>query len=202
MKRILTLLLVLGLLFAVGCAKKEAPAPVPAPAPEPTPAPAPEPVGAPKAEGGEILKEKSGEVLGPGVQPTAGVYLSSIKCDSGLISLTITNPKDYDLVYRRLSALDSSKYTIDQISKLVINGRQLNVPEYCNGALVDGVLPAGASADCSVKFTPNDSKSEVLVRVGLNEFGEPVKNQITFRAAESEEIDFVCGTSAPAEAAE
>ncbi|MFQ5620313.1 MAG: hypothetical protein ACE5FT_00545 [Candidatus Nanoarchaeia archaeon] len=205
MKRLLAVLLVVCLLFAVGCAKEEPtpePEPAPAPAPVVTP-PAPEPV-EPKAEGGEVLGVKSSEGIGAGVTAGDGTWLSDVKCGKGLLTFTVSNPTEKELVFRRIRTLEASDYDRDQIAKVLVNGRHFDSVEGCGLGEKDGMLQPGESMDCRSEFTPDDLKSPVLIRTGLDDLGEPIVNNLKVQAGASVAAEFVCegGEAEVAEAEE
>lgn len=195
MKRLLAITLAFCLLFAVGCAKEEPAPEPPAPAPAPEPAPEPEPA-PPTAEGGEVVEIRNAEDIGSGVYTGNGEFISNLGCDAGLLSFTLNNPTGHELVFGRISPLESSDYGFDQIAKILINGRRLDIEKYCG--LEGAKFPTDGTATCSIEFTPDNLRSEVLVRVGMDDLGEKMVNQVTIKAGEHYEGEFTCGEGEPA----
>jgi len=62
----------------------------------------------------------------------------------------------------------------------------------CNIAEKDGILAPSEAMKCSFSFTQNDMKSQVLIRTGVNDLGEPVMNTLKYHVGNSEQVEFKC----------
>ncbi len=117
--------------------------------------------------------------------------ITAVKCDlaTSLLSFTLVNnlEKGYSL---KVTSVFSLPDGVEQM-RFSLNGRQLRtMPELCGAK---DTLAIGDSVDCSIPFASNDLKERVMMRVGPDEWGKPLPNNLHFASSyDNAQVTFVC----------
>lgn len=147
-----------------------------------------------KAKDTSVIMEEmtKGMELGEHVlQVTGEEFTQDFKCDlsTNMLSFTMVNTVDrtYSLIRKSVFDLEDGVYPM----RVSINGREIrDFNVRCGGK---EALAPGESAKCSLVFAPNSLVDRVMVRVGPDEFGKPLINNLKYTSSYDRSlVQFVC----------
>lgn len=140
----------------------------------------------------ELAKQEEAMESGAHILNTEGEsIIRDLTCDlsTNLITFNLVNELENSYSIRKESvfSLPDGVYPM----RFSINGREIRtIDEQCGGV---AFLKPGDSVPCSIEFAPNSMKDRVMVRVGPDEFGNPLTNTIHFASAyDQSQVLFVC----------
>lgn len=173
-----TLIILVLVITAFGCKKKESPL-------------TPEELAKPAKE----VREKTVETEDVLARSESSMKIvDNIKCDlqgeKGLFSFKLYNPTEKTYTLGRVSVLDSTANPL----KVKVNGRVFDY-QYCRDGEGDvTTLVPGASRICTREFVPGEvTVGEFIIRTGLSKLGTPVENRILVQSGDfTSELLFKC----------